>query len=113
MGEFYAIIHHHASCISISDKFKHMHMQITFLSIPALFFFFFFIIADHSMTGQPIYHPSYLYLFMNSSWNLTMEPTHSVPGARKVVRKCSEPSFWPKPLPGTTHTPVASSRRML
>jgi len=52
------------------------------------------------------------YSLIKSLWNLTMLPTHSVPGARKVVRKCRVPSFWPKPEPGTTHTPVASSRRM-
>lgn len=51
----------------------------------------------------------YRYLFMKSSWNLTIDPTHSVPGARNVVLKCSVPSFWPKPLPATRQTPVASS----
>ena len=54
----------------------------------------------------------YRYLSINSWWNLMMLPTHSVPGARNVVRKCSVPSFCPKPEPGTTHTPVLSSRRM-
>lgn len=49
---------------------------------------------------------------MNSWWNFLMLPIHSVPGARKVVRKCRLPSLWPKPEPGTTQTPVASSRRM-
>lgn len=55
----------------------------------------------------------YRYLSMNSSWNFTIDPTHSVPGARNVVRKCKVPSFCPNPLPATTHTPVASSNRML
>ena len=55
----------------------------------------------------------YLYLSMNSLWNLTMLPTHSVPGAKKVVRKCRVPSRWPNPEPGTTQMPVASSRRRL
>lgn len=54
----------------------------------------------------------YRYLFKNSSWNFTIDPTHSVPGARNVVRKCKVPSFCPNPLPATTHTPVASSNLM-
>lgn len=49
--------------------------------------------------------------FMKPAWKSVIRPTHSVPGARKVVRKCRVPSFWPKPLPGTMQMPVASSRR--
>ena len=49
---------------------------------------------------------------MNSLWNFSILPTHSVPGARNVVLKWRVPSFCPNPLPGTMHTPVASSRRM-
>jgi hypothetical protein len=65
-------------------------------------------------TARTHHKPSlaiYLNSSINSLWNLTILPVHSVPGARKVVRKCSVPSFWPKPDPGTTHTPVASSKR--
>lgn len=52
------------------------------------------------------------YSSINSLWNFSILPTHSVPGAKNVVRKCSVPSFCPNPLPGTIQTPVASSKRM-
>ena len=48
---------------------------------------------------------------INPSWNARILPTHSVPGAKNVVRKCNVPSLCPKPDPGTTQTPVASRRR--
>lgn len=53
--------------------------------------------------------PLHRYLSINSLWNLVILPTHSVPGAKNVVRKCKVPSFCPKPAPGTMQIPVASS----
>lgn len=65
-----------------------------------------FIITHHAVPG------THRYSSIKSLWNFVIRPTHSVPGARKVVRKCKVPSFCPNPEPGTIHMPVFSSNRM-
>lgn len=74
-----------AGCIQIGERYamskstQNLHMSEA--------------IHSRLLRPSPMRMTIYLYLFMKSSWNLTIDPTHSVPGARNVVRKCRVPSF--------------------
>ena len=70
--------------------------------------------GDARRSGKRSPHVPFLYAYlpMKSAWKAVIRSTTSVisdSGGRKVVRKCHVPSFCPKPLPGTTTIPVASS----
>lgn len=64
-------------------------------------------------TSRIILGGVYEYSLRNLRWNSLSRPSISMimdSGGRMVVLKWKVPGLWPKPEPGTTQMPVASSR---